>query len=131
MIELTDWLRDELIDFAEEAAPQECCGLISRPPYNVLGHPPRLSLWKAQNVSLRPETSFVIAPTEQSSIIHNIWERQEEVAGIYHSHPRSGAEPSELDKAIAKSHPPGLTWVIVGFPDGPEAEPEFWVGELP
>lgn len=84
-------------------------------------------VWWAENAAEDPETSFLIDPDEQGSLLERIWARNEELVGIVHSHPRSGPEPSERDRAVAESQPPGLTWVIVGL----EPAVDYWFGELP
>lgn len=109
-------------------------------------HPTRL--WRAQNASQEPETSFLIDPREQTALLRAIWAEGEELAGIFHSHPRSDPKPSERDRAIAAAQPRPLAWVIVGFPPCPEGcdgsedrrcrtcgdwgyVPDLWVGQLP
>lgn len=121
MIELTDWLRSELTRRAEQEAPQEACGLISAPNGRTKGSRPGIGLWAARNAAEAPETSFLIAPQDQTAILKQIWGRGEDLVGLYHSHPRQGPEPSERDRAIAAaiqsmrpSSAPALTWVIVG-----------------
>lgn len=118
MIELTDWLTAELIRRADREVPLECCGLISRAPEADPLRPGHISLWEAENAAERPETSFFITPEAQFGLLKQIALRGDVLAGVYHSHPRSGPEPSERDRAIAYpwSQIPGvdLTWVIVG-----------------
>lgn len=114
MIELTDWLRDELIRRADREAPLEACGLISRArKVDARGKRP-ISLWEAENVAGEPETSFLIDPKEQTEILMQIWKGAGDLVGVYHSHPRGPATPSETDLTIARGHLVPLTWVIVG-----------------
>lgn len=154
MIELDAGLRARLTQRAEDAAPQEACGLISAPSGTSLAERDEhglYGLWSAENASADPKTSFLIDPDEQRRLLMHIWERNEEVVGIFHSHPRGPATPSETDRTIAEAQPDRLTWVIVGLPrcfacggsganedqddcevcGGWGYEPDFWVGELP
>lgn len=113
MIELTDWLRAELVRRADREAPLEACGLISRAASDARVSPGRIALWEAENAAEQPETSFLIAPQAQFDLLASIERYGHTLAGIYHSHAHSGPEPSERDRAIAAGWP-GLTWVIVG-----------------
>lgn len=140
MIKLTPWLMDELERRAAAEAPDECCGLIGS---NERG----IALWAAENAAASPRDSFAISPESQFGILKQMRGRGEELAGVYHSHPRSGPAPSKRDRAIAEAlgqSVPGLTWVILGYPIhescqgsgcsscGGEgvAGAEFWVGVL-
>lgn len=106
MIELNDWLREELRRRALAERPEECCGLIALKDGKMM-------LYGAENVADSPSDSFLIAPRDQLGILKLIEQGGQTLAGIYHSHPRGPAEPSERDIAIARNWP-GLTWVIVG-----------------
>lgn len=146
MIELTDWLRAELIRRADREAPLEACGLISRARPTSRYPAGQIFLWEAENAAEQPETSFLIAPQDQFDLLEQIEIAHQELAGIYHSHPRSPAAMSRRDLAIAALWP-GVTWVIVGSkpcacmegePDrtpgcddcnGAGVVPDFWVGE--
>lgn len=148
MIYLYDELRVELLGFAREEAPLEAVGLISAPKTAQAGEIPSYQLWRAHNASESPEDSFLIAPAEQTELLRKIWAAGEDLMGVVHSHPNSGPEPSERDRAIAASHVKPLTWVIVGqctvcygsgLQPGEDYECnacngcgyEFWAGELP
>lgn len=115
MIELTDWLKAELVRRAEREAPLEACGVISAHPGPSDRQGSRIGLWEARNAAQEPETSFVLDPAEQMRILTRIWEGGEDIVGIYHSHPHSSAKPSERDRLVARSHLVPVTWVIVGL----------------
>lgn len=151
--ELNTWLRAELVRRLNQEEPEEACGLISAPRHRREGKWATFALWGAENASEEPETSFLIDPRAQTSILEQIWKRGEDLVGVYHSHPRSKAEPSERDREIAARQPFPLTWVIVGKVacpncDGPVGDevpaellcttcagagavPDFWLGLLP
>jgi proteasome lid subunit RPN8/RPN11 len=105
MIELTDWLRAELVRRRDQEAPQEACGLISRGDHG-------LGLWPAPNVAEDPTTTFAIEPENLLAIIQQIERQGDTLVGVYHSHAGTPA-PSSTDVETAARWP-GLTWVIVG-----------------
>lgn len=107
MIELTDWLKAELVRRAETHAPEECCGLISR---DARG---QIALWAAENVAEDPTRAFRIEAKAQLRIIRMVESRGETLEAIYHSHAGSAA-PSEQDFMAAAAWP-DLAWVIVGW----------------
>jgi len=150
VIELTDWLRKELAQRADQEAPQEACGLISRAK-PARGLPEGgIALWAAENAAEDPEHGFEIAPDNLLGIVKQIEARGETLVGVYHSHPSGTAAPSPRDVETAAQWP-GLTWIIVakrecslclgtGGSDDPDApceacggeltEPVFWNGVL-
>lgn len=159
MVELTDWLRAELIRRAEADTPHECCGLISRSSKADVLAPGRIFLWAAENASDRPDDAFYIPPANQLAILKAIEDNGHELVGIYHSHPKSPPTPSETDRVMAEGWPE-VTWIIVGFPvcgrcdgagdvpgdfasdtsgglmlcpdcGGADPVPDFWAGTLP
>jgi len=113
VIELTDWLRRELARRADQEAPQEACGLISRAK-PARGLPEGgIALWAAENASSDPEHHFAIDPDTLLGITKQIEARGETLVGVYHSHPGGVAAPSPEDVETAAQWP-GLTWIIVG-----------------
>jgi proteasome lid subunit RPN8/RPN11 len=106
VIDVNDWLREELIRRAEAEDPEECCGLISRTRKG-------LALWGATNVAKDPTAGFEIAPGSLLAIITEIGNQGQELVGVYHSHPHGPVTPSTEDILLAGNWP-GLTWVIAG-----------------
>lgn len=121
MLDLRDELLDELgwpfIWQALSKSPHEACGLVG-------GGEPGFRAYWAQNASESPTDSFLIAPSEQLELLKWIEAEGRELIAIFHSHPRSGPEPSERDREMAKLWPDVL-WVIVGLGG---KYPEFYVG---
>ena len=113
---------DELIAHAQEDAPNECCGYLS-----------------ATDGVVR---DTVRAPNERNSpygyelgfkalMAANALEDEGLEVGIYHSHPRSPAEPSQTDINLA--HYPGWRYLIVSLVDrepgsGPHVR-SWWIAE--
>jgi proteasome lid subunit RPN8/RPN11 len=92
---------DEIVAHAREDAPNECCGLIG-------GHDGRAtSLHRARNEFASP-LRYNVHPEDLLRITTEIERRGEELAGIYHSHTRSEAYPSQTDVNLAANWPDPL-----------------------
>jgi proteasome lid subunit RPN8/RPN11 len=100
-----------LIAHAREAAPDECCGLL-------LGRADEIvEAVRARNASVSASTRFLIDPKDHIDARRDGRVRGLEVVGFYHSHPCSGAAPSETD--LAEAAYPGSLYVIVGLAADP------------
>jgi proteasome lid subunit RPN8/RPN11 len=101
-----------IVAHARRDAPNECCGLLVGRPGEILEAVP------ASNGAADPMRRYEISPVEYFAQIHRcrrINEAQSEhfaVVGAYHSHPRSGSEPSETDTRQAFR---GFVFLIVGL----------------
>lgn len=115
-IDLTDELFGELVRRARDAAPEEACGLLAFGPSGLV-------IYGAVNVAEDPQTSFLISPREQLAALTALKDRGEVLAAIWHSHARSGPEPSPRDRLMAEGWP-GTAWVIVGL----SPSPALWLG---
>lgn len=113
MIELTDWLRHELVRRSEQEEPHECCGLISRATEATPGVGEGIALWGAENAAEDPEHGFEIDAENLLGIVGQIEKRHEVLVGVYHSHPSGSIAPSPDDVTTAMLWP-GLTWIIIG-----------------
>lgn len=97
------------------ACPElEICGLIGG--RGEIG----TSLYPVANVSPIPATAFYMDPREQISAMNVMRRCGEELVGIYHSHPATGARPSSADRQQAAY--PGVAYLIVSVAvaDAPE-----------
>lgn len=84
---------EAVIAHAREVLPHECCGLL-------LGRDGRiLEAVRARNLADEPATRFLIAPEDHFAARRAARAGGLEVVGFYHSHPRSEAEPSSLDRS--------------------------------
>jgi [CysO sulfur-carrier protein]-S-L-cysteine hydrolase len=97
-------LLDQIVAHAREDAPNECCGLIS----GTDGRAARVH--RARNDFESP-MRFNVHPQDLIRIITEIDDAEQELVGIYHSHPRSEAYPSQTDINLAASWPDPL-WLI-------------------
>ncbi len=99
-----------LVEHARAEAPNVCCGFITAKD----GVATRL--YPARNVRASP-LSFEIADREQLRIFNEIDDNEDAdgpLAGLYHSHTRTAAYPSQTDINFAADWP-GVEWLIVGL----------------
>ncbi|MEX2253080.1 MAG: M67 family metallopeptidase [Thermoleophilaceae bacterium] len=99
---------DELVAHAREEAPNECCGYFSATDGSVD------EVVRATNERSSPYGYELDA---RSLLAAYTLDEDGCDVGIYHSHPRSAAEPSQTDINLA--HYPQWTYVIVSL----EGEP--------
>ena len=104
-------IRQAIREHALRESPREACGLIVRRGKKSVVVP-------CDNVAADPREFFVIHP--------DAWEAAEADAGevemVYHSHPFTGADPSEADKASAEKV--GVPYLI--YAPGQSADRDGW-----
>jgi len=109
MIVLQTGQREQMFAFAQQAAPNECCGLIGG---NVNGE--AQSIYALRNVAADKIVSYEAAPEDLFAAQREMRERGESLLAIYHSHPRSTEpEPSATDVRLA--YYPRAIYFIVGL----------------
>lgn len=82
-------------EHAFKERPAECCGLLSgRSGLITESHPLR-------NVALDPKTRYFAAPEDLFATMRAVRESGRELMGIYHSHPKAPAYPSQADVEMA------------------------------
>lgn len=94
---LTKNLQQQIITHAQDAYPNECCGLIIDGQY-----------YPCANIAPNPTEHFEIDPKDFARA-----ESMGQIQAIVHSHPNGNAEPSEIDRVQMGVH--GLDWVICAF----------------
>ena len=101
--------RDALIAHAREEAPNECCGYVHG----------RAGLIEAvvRSENLRASPYGYELDSKSLLRVNELDDDGDEV-GIYHSHPKSAAEPSQTDINLA--HYPHWTYLIVSLAGEPE-----------
>ena len=102
--------------FAEQAYPDECCGLlIGRDDGCARVAVTRLAA--SRNVAEgRERDSFEVDPKLRFDLMRELDGGPERIVGHYHSHPDHPARPSARDVEMAFE--PDLVWVIVSLEDG-------------
>ena len=98
---------NDILHQAQVSPEVEVCGLITAKD----GRPQRCI--PVPNVSERPERLFAMDPKSQIEALRDMREHNEELFGIYHSHPHSPAEPSDTD--LDQAGYPDALYVIVSL----------------
>ena len=107
-------LLDEIVAHSRDEVPNECCGMIA----GTDGQATRV--YPARNAEESP-FRYTIHPQDQFRITMEIEDRGEEIAGIYHSHTKSPAEPSQTDINLAENWPEPLYLICsLADPDAPQ-----------
>ena len=101
---LSRTLRDELVAHARDEAPNECCGYVRAKDGAVE------ATFRATNERSSP---YGYELDHRSLFAANELDEAGYEVGIYHSHPRSAAEPSQTDINLA--HYPHWTHLIVSL----------------
>ena len=97
----------EIVAHAREEAPNECCGLVG-------GRDGRAtSVRRGENLHHSPLRFEIANPL---TLLNAIEDAGEELVGIYHSHTRSEAYPSQTDVNLARFWPDPL-WLICSLAD--------------
>ena len=95
-------LVDEIVAHARDEAPNECCGLVGGRERRAT------SVRRGENLHRSPLRFEIANPLP---LLNAIEEAGEELVGIYHSHTRSDAYPSQTDVNLARFWPDPL-WLI-------------------
>jgi proteasome lid subunit RPN8/RPN11 len=121
-------LIDGIVAHSREARPrdergEECCGLLGGTDGEIR------SVHKAKNAAAT-WLRFELDAMDQYRITQRIEEEDgEQVLGVYHSHTRSEAYPSQTDINNAK-HIPGYIWLICSLEDYDEPVVRaFWIND--
>lgn len=105
-----------IIDHAERAYPDECCGLLSGISVDggstiVSGVHPSRNLRRD-----RLRDRFEIDPKLDIGLRRCFRGSRYSVVGVYHSHPNAAAQPSDID--LANASDTELAWLIVAVEGG-------------
>ncbi|MGB0749266.1 MAG: Mov34/MPN/PAD-1 family protein [Magnetospiraceae bacterium] len=114
MIRLPLSLRKAMYHAAQNAYPQECCGLLAGIRQgNCITV---TQVLPSANLAPTPETAFEVDPQVRFDLMRAVEGTGEEMIGHYHSHPDHPAKPSARD--LEKAFEPELIWVIIDVPAG-------------
>jgi proteasome lid subunit RPN8/RPN11 len=99
----------DIISYARESDPAECCGLIGGSQSGQAA-----TIYRLRNVASNNQVSYEVAPEELFAAQKKMREGGEELLAIYHSHPRaSDPIPSETDVRLA--YYPAAVYLIIGL----------------
>jgi proteasome lid subunit RPN8/RPN11 len=112
-------LIDEIVAHAQEDMPNECCGMVGGRDGEAR------TVYRATNAEASP-LRYSIEAQEQFRLMQEIEEAGEELVGIYHSHTKSAAYPSQTDVNLAGW--PDAVYLIASLVDleAPDVR-GFWI----
>lgn len=99
---------DEMVAHSRDDVPNECCGMLGGADGEVR------AVRRATNAEASP-FRYSIDAKEQFRLMREIEDAGEELIGIYHSHTKSAAYPSQTDVNLAGW--PDAVYVIVSLAD--------------
>lgn len=107
-------LIDEMVAHARDDLPNECCGMIGGTEGEAI------EVIRVENAAASP-LRYEMDPRAQYDAYRSIEDRGHELLGIYHSHTKSAAYPSQTDVNQAVAWPDQV-YVIVSLedPDAPD-----------
>jgi proteasome lid subunit RPN8/RPN11 len=110
---------EALVAHARDEAPNECCGYLTLRDGEVL------EVFRAQNAYGSPRYGFEFGFKDLQAA--NDLEDEGFAIGVYHSHPRSEAVPSQQDRNAMQYY---TNWVqlIVSLEDEPVVR-AWWIGD--
>ncbi len=117
-------LIDEIVAHARDDMPNECCGMIGGADGVAQ------TVYRAANAEASP-LRYSIDAREQFRLMRTIEEAGEELVGIYHSHTKSAAHPSQTDVNLAAW--PDAVYLIASLADAEAPDIKgFWIrdGEI-
>jgi len=100
-VRISQDLIDEIVAHSRDDLPNECCGLIGGGGDEVS------SVHRARNAAAT-WLRYELHPTDQLRIMNRLEDDGEELVGIYHSHTKSEAYPSQTDINLAEMWPDPL-----------------------
>ena len=109
MIVLQPSQLNEILGNAREAEPAECCGLISGTTEGTAK-----TIFALRNIAADKTVSYEAAPEDLFAAQRQMRERDEQLLGIYHSHPRS-AEPAPSETDVRLAYYPQAVYFIIGL----------------
>ena len=101
---LTESQASSMIAHAQHALPNEACGLLGGKSGHVS------TVYPGTNSEHSP-TRYLLDPIDQFNAMKTIDQSGEDLIGIFHSHPKGVAIPSEID--ITQAYYPKATYVIL------------------
>jgi proteasome lid subunit RPN8/RPN11 len=109
-------LLGRIVDAAEAAYPEECCGLL-------VGQMEELGIFRVSRAEASRNLAaagrhmhFEVDPQLRFDLMRDLAGGDQRIIGHYHSHPDHPAEPSDRDLEMAWE--PLLAWLIIAVENG-------------
>jgi [CysO sulfur-carrier protein]-S-L-cysteine hydrolase len=119
-VKISQLLLDEMIEHAQADDPDECCGLVGGTADECL------TVFRMENTAHSP-LRYEMDSKEQLQVYKKILDQGHEVTGIYHSHTRTAAYPSQTDINLASGWPDSVYFIVsLENPDEPYVK-GFWI----
>jgi len=104
-LRISQLLLDEMIEHAQADDPNECCGLVGGTADECL------TAFRMENTAHSP-LRYEMDSGEQLRVYKKIIDQGHDVAGIYHSHTRTAAYPSQTDINLATGWPDSVYFIV-------------------
>ena len=111
-------LIDEMVAHARDDLPSECCGMVGGRGGEAT------TVYRAVNAEASP-LRYGIDAAEQFRLMREIEEAGEGLVGIYHSHTKSAAYPSQTDVNLA-GWPDAVCLIVSLAGEEPDVK-GFWI----
>ncbi len=118
-LEIPEKIIEEMIEQAKIAIPVEACGILAGKENRVE------KFYKMVNTD-NSNRHFTMLPEEQFKVIKDIRSEGLKMLAIYHSHPETGARPSQEDIRLAVT--PDVIYVILSLAN--PSEPDIKAFEI-
>ena len=99
----------EMIEHAQAEYPKEACGILGGADGEAM------KLYRLTNVDPDPVMRYNADPKELKHVTDDIYDKDWDVVGIYHSHTHSPAFPSATD--VDRAFYPDASYVLVSLQD--------------
>lgn len=116
MIVVPGPLLKAIVDAAEAAYPEECCGLLVGGAGSAASVAVRRVVASPNRTPDRAADRFEIDPQIRFDLMRELDGGPDRIVGHYHSHPDQPAQPSARDLEMAFE--PDLAWLIVAVAGG-------------
>ncbi len=104
---------DDVLQHVRSEAPNEGCGILGGRQGRVL------KVYRMSNIEQSP-ARFFMDSTEMAETIQDLYKEDLDIVGIYHSHLRGPAYPSDLD--VERAYYPDACYVIISLDDSESPE---------
>ena len=128
IIQIPSAIVSAMMQAAEVAYPNECCGLLIG--QNIQDNSFIISETASSPNIARGDhrNSFEVDPQVRFNVLHKLSGGKKRIIGHYHSHPDHGSKPSERDFKMALE--PEMVWLIVAVENGLAQRPKAHIVDL-